>query len=611
VNGRARIWTIVAASLALLGVLAPSTAAAAGKRRAPSANGNYIVVFKSSTAAPGEETRRLEKSHGFRSKLRYGRALKGFAAHLSDAQLARVKDDPRVAFVSPDLPVRALAAPLASGETVPSGVLRLGAATATSVRGASGANVAVIDTGVDLAHPDLNVTSGVNCVAPGTAAQDDNGHGTHVAGTIGARNNGSGVVGVAPGTRIYAAKVLDASGGGTQSQVLCGIDWVTGTRTDSDPSNDVAVANMSLGGPGTPVEPCSTTTDAEHLAICRATAAGVTFVVAAGNSGWDFDYAPEPDTPAAYPEVLTVGAMSDSDGKPGAAGATPSCRTGEADDRWASFSNFAATAAGQAHTIAGPGTCINSTAIGGGTAVMSGTSMASPHLAGAVALCIAEGTTAGPCAGRAPADVIQKVRADAQAYNEAHGSYGFSGDPLRPATGGAYFGYLPSVLAPPEPAPAPAPTPTPTPTVTTVGAAPGKAVLQTGSWRSGTVSALGAADASYLAVNSNTTYTRTTAWYGSFAGVPRTLKSLKVSYRGKNSRACTQTVALWSFASGTWVQLDARSVGTTEVLVEKAAGGTLANYVSATGEVRARIRCTTTAGSFYQSANLLRITYTK
>ena len=87
---------------------------------------------------------------------------------------------------------------------------------------------------------------------------------------------------------------------------------------------------MSLGGGGPPVESCSTTTDAEHKAICRSSDAGVTYVVAAGNEGWDFDYEPAPDTPAAYPEVLTVTAASDSDGLPGAAGPTPSCRSGEA-----------------------------------------------------------------------------------------------------------------------------------------------------------------------------------------------------------------------------------------------------------------------------------------
>src|ERR687896_1767538 len=315
-----------------------------------------------------------------------------------------------------------------------------GAARATTTREASTANVAVIDTGIDLAHPDLNATDGKNCVGTGPA-QDDEGHGTHVAGTIGARNDGAGVVGVAPGTRLFSVKVLGAQGGGTWSQIICGIDWVTATRTDSDPSNDIAVANMSLGGPGQPIAPCSSTTDPMHRAICASTAAGVTYVVAAGNDGWDFDYPQVPDTPAAYPEVLTVTAMGDSDGKAGGPGRAPGCDPYQPDDRYASFSNFAATAAGRAHTIAGPGVCVTSTLPGGGYGTMSGTSMAAPHLAGAAALCIGEGGAAGPCAGLAPAQIVSKLRTGAERYTGAVSSFGFSGDPLRPV-GSAYFGYL-------------------------------------------------------------------------------------------------------------------------------------------------------------------------
>ncbi|HEV2061709.1 MAG TPA: S8 family serine peptidase, partial [Solirubrobacteraceae bacterium] len=295
--------------------------------------------------------------------------------------------------------------------------------------------------------PDLreNAVSGTNCIDPSRSAQDDEGHGTHVAGTIGAANNGSGVVGVAPGTKLYAVKVLDKRGSGSTSSVVCGIDWVTKNAK----ALGIRVANMSLGGAGAPVESCATTTDPEHRAICTSSdpnGAGVVYVVAAGNSGWDFDYAPQPDIPAAYPQVITVSAMSDTDGRPGGSGS--SCSR-EYDDRYASFSNFAATAGGAAHTIAGPGVCITSTRLGGGSTAMSGTSMASPHLAGAVALCISEGATAGACAGLAsndPGAYIAKLTGKATDL-----TYGFYGDPNQPLSG-RFFGYLawPGQLAPAE-----------------------------------------------------------------------------------------------------------------------------------------------------------------
>jgi subtilisin family serine protease len=132
--------------------------------------------------------------------------------------------------------------------------------------------------------------------------------------------------------------------------------------------------------------------------------------------------------------------MSDSDGKPGAVG--PSlCKTGttEKDDTYGSYSNYAATTADQNHTIAAPGTCVISDKLGGGLSTYYGSSQAAPHVAGAVALCLGAGGSSGPCTGMTPAQVIAKVRADAQAA--ATKTNGFSGDPLRPVSG-KYFGYL-------------------------------------------------------------------------------------------------------------------------------------------------------------------------
>jgi subtilisin len=339
----------------------------AGARQSGRA-GNYIVVLKSTASSPGTLASQHASRYGARVGHVYRHALKGYSATLSSTRLAALRADPNVAAVVADLPVHAFA------QTLPSGINRIdGELSSTASGNGSGsvdADVAIIDSGIATGHPDLNVVGGVNCVG-GSSFNDDNGHGTHVAGTVAARDNTAGVVGVAPGARLHAVKVLNAQGSGSISQIICGIDWVTAR------ASTIEVANMSLGGqsPFGSFSGCSSSFDPMHPAICRSVQAGVTYAVAAGNSAANANNF----VPATYNEVITTSALADFNGRPGG-GAAATCRTDQ-DDTFANFSNFGADV-----DLIAPGVCILSSAPGGGTATFSGTSMASPHVAGAAAL---------------------------------------------------------------------------------------------------------------------------------------------------------------------------------------------------------------------------------
>lgn len=399
-------------ALAALSLVAGAPARAAGQPP-----GRYIVVLQDSVGDPGavaaEHSRRdnAQVSHVYRY------AFKGYSAAIPDDRLDDVRRDPRVEFVSEDGSVEALA------QSLPTGVNRIDGETSSHFSGVSSPRVAVIDTGSG-PHTELNIVGGKNC-STGSSYNDGNGHGTHVAGTIGARNNTAGVVGVAPGVPIYSVRVLNNAGSGSWSSVACGIDWVT---QQARAGVNIKVASMSLGGTGSDDGNCgNTNNDALHKAICGSVAAGVTYVVAAGNSGANL----AGFVPAAYDEVLAVTAVSDSDGRSGGTGGAPTCRTGERDDAPATFSNYAVSSADQAHTIAAPGVCILSTWKGGGYKTISGTSMATPHVSGAAVLCIA----ASLC-GSTPSTVKSTLRADAAGRPS---TYGFSGSP---SSSGKYYGYL-------------------------------------------------------------------------------------------------------------------------------------------------------------------------
>ncbi|MDE3113468.1 MAG: S8 family serine peptidase [Chloroflexota bacterium] len=402
---RVRVAAVVVAVLAAAGsvVVAPAVVRA-------EATTSTIVTLRSSDAVRAIAA--LERAHGFRAEHRYTSGLRGFSARLSARQREALRSDPRVSSVHDDRDVR-LVTPIAAARRgdVPTGVRRVGGGSV-----AASVAVAVIDTGIDLRHPALDVSSGANCIAGKrrtSAAQDDHGHGTHVAGTIGAKAGG-GAVGVAPGTKLYAVKVLDARGSGTVAQVICGIDWVTANAKRLG----IAVANLSFGALAPGDRDCGVTSgDPLHEAICRSTEAGVTYVVAAGNDAADLASA----VPASYPEVLTVTAVSDSDGRPGGDGQAPSCMPGERDDAPATFSNYATRVADLSHVVAAPGVCITSTWPGGGTKTISGTSMAAPHATAVVALCI----SSGRCP-REPESAIRTVMADAERH--ATDTNGYDGD---------------------------------------------------------------------------------------------------------------------------------------------------------------------------------------
>jgi subtilisin family serine protease len=393
-------FVVLSVFAAFLVVVAFSTPARAEKDKdSKIIPGQYIVVFKDNVANPDSATTEIESKHKLGHLYSYRRAFKGFTATISDTELNSVKNDPRVAFISEDRIVTALDSnedsvgvfsshgsrmndfkqqrPSKPAQVIPTGVARINAVGKAN-KGA-GVNVAVIDTGIDLKHPDLaaNIAGGVNC-SSGTSYQDGNGHGTHVAGTIAALDNTIGVVGVAPQAKLWAVRVLNNSGSGTWSSVICGIDFVTAH------ASTIKVANMSLGGMGTSDNNCGlTNSDALHAAICRSRDAGVTYVVAAGNGdAYGNPVNASGFVPAAYDDaVVTVSALADSDGKAGGVGAPTSYG---ADDTFASFSNY-----GNIVDIGAPGVNIYSTWVGGGYNTISGTSMAAPHVTGSAALYIA------------------------------------------------------------------------------------------------------------------------------------------------------------------------------------------------------------------------------
>ncbi|GAA5127190.1 serine protease [Haloechinothrix salitolerans] len=370
---RRRTWAkigVVATATALAALSGQTMAAADDESNKPriaqaqsddAIKGSYIVVFKDGVSASsvGSKARAHAQRYGADITHQYTKALRGYAATMNKRAAQRIAGNPSVAYVEQDQKVQ-----LADDQTNPPSWgldrvdqrdLPLDDLYSYSTT-ASNVDAYVIDTGIRLSHNDFGgrATSGYDAVDGGTA-DDCNGHGTHVAGTVGGSSYG-----VAKEVNLVAVRVLDCNGSGSNSGVIAGVDWVTNNA--SGPS----VANMSLGGGAS---------SALDDAVRNSINSGVTYAVASGNG--DFLGNPQDAcnySPARVGEALTVNASNSSDGA-------------------ASFSNY-----GSCTDLYAPGVDITSAWIGSDsdTNTISGTSMASPHVAGAAALYLADNTTASP-----------------------------------------------------------------------------------------------------------------------------------------------------------------------------------------------------------------------
>ncbi|MFA5831439.1 MAG: S8 family peptidase [Candidatus Paceibacterota bacterium] len=313
-----------------------------------------IVVFK-----PGvSETVKAEVVRNHGTSLKHLSLINAEVVMTGGRSPEELKKNPHVLRVDDDIVVQAFAkddvkaeakgktTPPPPPEQLPWGIDRIDAEKTWDAISGPRIKIGIIDTGIDLTHPDLkaNIKGGVNTISPFKSYADDNGHGTHVAGIIGALHNTVGVAGVDPMADLYSIKVLNRSGSGYFSDIIEGLQYAI--------ANDLDVVNMSLGA--------STGNDSFAEAIKAAHDAGIVIVAAAGNEAGAVSY------PAAYPEVIAVSATDEN-------------------NAFASFSNY-----GPEIDISAPGVRIYSAYKGGVYKILSGTSMASPHVAGVAALVLSK-----------------------------------------------------------------------------------------------------------------------------------------------------------------------------------------------------------------------------
>ncbi|HEV3479445.1 MAG TPA: S8 family peptidase [Gaiellaceae bacterium] len=349
-----------AAAALALALLAAAFIALPGQAASGQASQRYIVVFEDSVADVDTAVADQSRRSGARAQRIFRHALKGYVATLTDAQLARVTADPRVAFVEPDLEMHAFATQAGATwglDRIDQRNLPL-SGTFTYTNTGAGVKAYVIDTGIRFSHAEFGgrAISGFDAV-DGGAADDCNGHGTHVAGTI-----GGSTYGVAKAVTLVGVRVLNCNGSGTTSGVIAGVDWVTGNHTAGQP----AVANMSLGGGA------SSSLD---TAVNNSINDGVSYAIAAGNGN-----------------IIGI-AQNACNYSPARVAAAMTISATDSNDRKASWANY-----GSCVDWFAPGVSITSAWYTSNTATrtISGTSMATPHTAGVAALYLQSNPSASP-----------------------------------------------------------------------------------------------------------------------------------------------------------------------------------------------------------------------